>query len=436
MDEAQNGGHTIFMIIDDAKVKDVIRVTILGTDGDLGLTIDKTLAQRNVLCTQADQPAQIVEQVLENPPDALIVDMKLPARSGLEFYSRIKGELGLDAPPCLFLSDQNDEESVISAYEVGAADCLCKPFSMGELMAKLRLHVPKLRRSRSSGRIGRDKKVGRFTITEVILRGSMGVLYKVRHPRYPGPLALKTLETHKCDLDTLLRFRREIDLLTQLEHPHLAKFCEAGRTQKLFYFVMQFIEGTALDVELENVGALHWRRVAKLLRDLASAVNHLHRHGILHRDIKPANILLSEEQGAVLVDFGLAKHVRDQQLTGSHTMIGTPLYIAPESLEKDQTDERSDLFSVGMVGLQMLLGKAPIEETNLYEIYNRLVLSEFCHARDVPNVLPEFARIIDRLLEIDPKDRYQDAKELIKDLEKVLMADVPENFHHEPEKIA
>ena len=73
----------------------------------------------------------------------------------------------------------------------------------------------------------------------------------------------------------------------------------------------------------------------------------------------------------MLVDFGLAKHVRDQQLTGSHTTIGTPLYIAPESLEKDQTDERSDLFSLGMVGLQMLLGKAPIEEKNLYEIFRR-----------------------------------------------------------------
>lgn len=397
------------------------RVTILTIDRDLGARIEKALNQRSVVTELSVRPNECLSKVLDNAPDALIVDMKLPATTAIEFYNHIRGEVGLDSPPCLILSDSAEEEMITRAYEAGAADFLVKPVSMGELMAKLRLHVPKLRRS-STGQTDRFNKIGAFKIIEELRRGNMSVLYKATHAQYEGPLALKTLENKKCDLDTLLRFRREVNLLTHLEHPHLAKFCEAGRTRDMFYFAMNFIEGRALDKALEEDGALAPQVVLTHLRDLAGAIAHLHRHDILHRDIKPANILLSKEQGAVLVDFGLARHIRDQQLTGSHMVIGTPLYIAPECLEKDQTDERSDLFSLGMVGLQMLLGKPPIEGKNLYEIFNRIMLREVPRAKDISGVCNELAGVVDRLLEIDPKDRYQTATDLVEALDKIHIA--------------
>ncbi|MDF1660673.1 MAG: protein kinase [Planctomycetota bacterium] len=397
------------------------RVTILTTDRELGARIEKALKQRSVISEQSARPNECLQKVLDNPPDALIVDMKLPSTTAIEFYNRIRGEVGLDSPPCLILSDSAEEEIITRAYEAGAADFLVKPVSTGELMAKLRLHVPKLRRS-GTGHTDRFNKIGAFKIIEELRRGNMSVLYKATHPRYEGPLALKTLENKKCDLDTLLRFRREVNLLTHLEHPHLAKFCEAGRSRDRFYFAMNFIDGRPLDSVLEEDGALPSQVVLTHLRDLASAIAHLHRHNILHRDIKPANILLSNDKGAVLVDFGLARHIRDQQLTGSHMVIGTPLYIAPECLEKDQTDERSDLFSLGMVGLQMLLGKAPIDGKNLYEIFNRIMLREFPQAKEVPGVCNDLATVIDRLLEIDPKDRFQSADDLVHALENIRSA--------------
>jgi CheY-like chemotaxis protein/tRNA A-37 threonylcarbamoyl transferase component Bud32 len=408
----------VFMVEGMPKFANQPRIQILASSREFWVKVQELLIQRSVQCDHSANPSKLLNQILENRPDALILEMDLIGTSGIEFYTRLRGELGLDAPPCIMISESNDEEVVTSAYEAGAADCLCKPFSIGELMAKLRQNVPRLRKG--AGKPSRKvAKLGNFTLIDVVRRGSMSVLYKAFHPRYPGPIALKTLETKSCDLDTLLRFRREVDLLTQLEHPHLAKFCEAGRTRKILYFAMNFIEGKALDLQLKESGPLPWIRVASLIRDLAGAVAHLHAHDILHRDIKPANILLSEA-GAVLVDLGLAKHLRDQQLTGSHTMIGTPLYIAPEVLEKDHADERSDLFSLGMVGLQMLLGKEPIEESNLYEIFNRIILNEFCHARDIAGVSKGFAAIIDRLLEVQPSKRFQSALELLGALDKIL----------------
>lgn len=397
------------------------RVTILTMDLELGGRIEEVLKKRSVITELSSRPNDCLKNVLETPPDALIVDMKLPNTTATEFYNRIRGEVGLDSPPCLILSESAEEETITRAYEAGAADVLIKPVSTGELMAKLRLHVPKLRRS-ATGQTDRFNKIGAFKIIEELRRGNMSVLYKATHPRYEGPLALKTLENKKCDLDTLLRFRREVNLLTHLKHPHLAKFCEAGRSRDRFYFAMNFIDGRPLDRVIEEDGALPSQVVLTHLRDLASAIAHLHRHNILHRDIKPANILLGDEKGAVLVDFGLARHIRDQQLTGSHMVIGTPLYIAPECLEKDQTDERSDLFSLGMVGLQMLLGKAPIEGKNLYEIFNRMMLREFPRAKDISGVCKDLAAVIDRLLEIDPRDRFQSADDLVSALDKIRSA--------------
>lgn len=403
------------------KVKKAPRIMILTMDRELGARIEAALNKRSVETELSARPNDALASIFDHPPDALIVDMKLPATTAIEFYSRIRGEVGLDSPPCLILSESAEEEVITSAYEAGAADFLCKPVSTGELMAKLRLHVPKLKRS-GQGLTDRFQKIGAFKILSELRRGNMSVLYKATHPHYDGPLALKTLENKKCDLDTLLRFRREVNLLTQLEHPHLAKFCEAGRTRDVFYFAMNYIEGSSLDQALEDKGAFPSAVVRTHLLDLASAIAHLHKHDILHRDIKPANILLSKEQGAVLVDFGLARHIRDQQLTGSHMVIGTPLYIAPESLEKEQTDERSDLFSLGMVGLQMLLGRAPIEGKNLYEIFNQIILRELPLAKEVPGVCPELAAVIDKLLEVDPDDRFQCADDLVRRLEEIESA--------------
>lgn len=218
------------------------------------------------------------------------------------------------------------------------------------------------------------------------------------------------------------RFRREIQLAASLQHPHIVPLLTAGSAGDLLYYVMPMVEGESLRSCLIKGGELPIPRVARILRDVSSALAYAHARGVAHRDIKPDNILLSGDF-ALVTDFGVAKAVSEatgeSNLTTAGMALGTPTYMAPEQAAADpHADHRVDIYALGAVGYEMLTGRPPFTGANA-----QMVLA--AHVTQAPEpvtqhrpaVPPALGAVVMRCLEKKPADRWQTAAELHQQLE-------------------
>jgi serine/threonine-protein kinase len=225
------------------------------------------------------------------------------------------------------------------------------------------------------------------------------------------------------------RFRREVQLAAKLQHPHIVPLLAAGQSDSLLYYIMPFVEGESLRQRLARDSELPVAEAVRLIREIADALSHAHRLGIVHRDIKPENVLLSERH-AVVADFGIAKAIEEGQtgrktdapgLTSVGFTVGTPAYMAPEqALADPATDHRADLYSLGVVAYETLAGRPPFHGDTSQELIA-------AHMATVPEPLtavrpacpPAVAAAVMRCLEKRPTDRPQSADELLRTLEGV-----------------
>jgi len=218
------------------------------------------------------------------------------------------------------------------------------------------------------------------------------------------------------------RFRREIQLAARLQHPHIVPVLTAGASEGLLFYTMPLIEGESLRARLTRSGELPIGETVRLLRDVADALEYAHARGVAHRDIKPENILLSGHH-AFVTDFGVAKALSvatgEVNLTSAGIALGTPTYMSPEQATGDPaTDHRTDLYSLGIVGYEMLCGRPPFTGLNLPQLLAAQATTDpppiAGHRGHVP---PELAEVIERCLEKRPADRPQSARELREQLE-------------------
>src|SRR5215203_4449688 len=280
---------------------------------------------------------------------------------------------------------------------------------------------------------------GRYAIERELGRGGMATVYLARDVRHRRPVALKVLHH---DVGALLgpsRFRREIETSANLRHPHILPLFDSGEADGLLYYTMPYVPGESLRDRLQHAGgALPLVEARRVVRDVADALAHAHRHGVVHRDIKPENILLADGH-AVVADFGIARAVRRAHatqgsdaaadpsgtLTSAGTALGTPAYMAPEQAVGDvATDHRADLYALGVVAYEVLAGAHPfgartpqaLVAAHLTETPTPLT----GRRNDVP---PEFAALVMRCLEKDPAARPQSAEEIVSMLETVRTTD-------------
>jgi tetratricopeptide (TPR) repeat protein len=219
------------------------------------------------------------------------------------------------------------------------------------------------------------------------------------------------------------RFRREIQLVARLQHPHIVPLLTSGQAGDLLYYTMPFVEGESLRNRLDHQGELPVAETIRLLTEVARALSYAHQHGIVHRDIKPGNILLAQGEAQV-ADFGIAKalaeSVESEALTSSGLALGTPLYMAPEQGLGDTVDQRTDLYSLGVVAYEMLTGAPPFTGRT-----SQAVLGAHATERPVavatrrPTVPAPVSTLVMRLLEKHPADRPQSADEVVQLLESV-----------------
>jgi eukaryotic-like serine/threonine-protein kinase len=263
---------------------------------------------------------------------------------------------------------------------------------------------------------------GRYAIERELGQGGMATVYLARDLRHERLVALKVLRPELAASLGPERFLREIKLAAQLQHPHILPLHDSGEASGFLYYVMPYIEGESLRGRLARRGELPVHDAVKILIEIVDALAYAHEHGVVHRDVKPDNVLLSGRH-ALVTDFGVAKAVSEatgrQQLTTEGVALGTPNYMAPEQAIADPgIDHRADIYAVGIVGYELIVGHPPFAGRPAQEILAAHVMQPpppLCTQR--PACPPALEAVILRCLEKRPADRWQSADELLAQLE-------------------
>lgn len=228
--------------------------------------------------------------------------------------------------------------------------------------------------------VSNKQRFGRYEVIGTIGQGQMGRVYRARDPELERVVAIKTIQSDNTEATiemgrALESFRREAQLAARVRHPNMAAIFEVDFEGQRPYIVMEYIAGQDLSQILACERVLPPRRALRYLEHLAGAVDAAHAKGVLHRDIKPANIIITEEDQAFLVDFGVASLGGVVALLGGEPVVGTPGYMSPEQILQKNLTRRSDLFSFAVVAFEMFTGQRPFPGTDYKEVL-RLILEE------------------------------------------------------------
>jgi hypothetical protein len=265
---------------------------------------------------------------------------------------------------------------------------------------------------------------GDFELIRELGRGATSVVYLLRDHGLNRDIALKVIRGgFGTDEEALARLQREAHLVAQLQHPNIVKLFGTHRLPDGgFALLMEHVPGRNLKEVLVREGALPIPRVLSVLKDVASALAYAHRRRIVHRDVKPENIYIDEEVDAArLADFGVARPWdQDSRLTLPGASLGTPAYMSPEQIDGKEVDGRSDVYSLGLVGYEMILGRHPWEGENVFTTIFKQ--KNVTLPMDLPGLgqFPALGKILERSLEKSPEDRWESADAMLTELKSVV----------------
>ena len=260
-------------------------------------------------------------------------------------------------------------------------------------------------------------QIGGYEIIDLVGEGGQGAVYRAQDPSSGQTVAIKILSHSSSDGEFLDRFQRETSIMATIRHPNVVEVYDHGEEDGKHYIVTEFVSDN-LEETLKRRKTLPLARAASVATQIASALEVSHNAGITHRDIKPANVLINDSGDVKLTDFGIATAESLDSMTSENTTVGTPLYMSPEQIQgSPNIDGRSDLYSLGCLLYETVIGSAPFEGNSTYEIFDGHIkgthkaLAE--HSEEAPELLDS---IIALLLKKERDERYQSASDLIKDL--------------------
>jgi serine/threonine-protein kinase len=265
-------------------------------------------------------------------------------------------------------------------------------------------------------------RLGKWVIDKELGRGGMGRVYLAHEEADGGKAAaVKVLAPDLAQESGFLqRFRREIDVLAQLDHPHIVQLLDSGAQDGTLFYAMEYIEGESFEELLHQHGRLPWREVLDAALQICPALKHAHDRGIIHRDLKPPNLIKTAKGVVKLTDFGIAKVFAGRHLTNTGGVVGTAEYLSPEQAAGKSASKRSDLYSLGVVVYTLLTGRTPFEGQTVADILHKHLYAQFERPRKlVPEIPYEVDDIVCQLLEKDPARRPADALVLQKQLERL-----------------
>src|SRR5690349_17423752 len=263
-------------------------------------------------------------------------------------------------------------------------------------------------------------RLGHYDIVSELGRGGMGVVYKGHETSLNRYVAIKVLaDSLAHDEAVKERFLREARSMAALNDPHIIQIYFIGDDEGQTYFVMEFVEGESLGSMLKREGKLSVEQSAKVIYQTAMGLATAHDRGVVHRDIKPGNLMINNRGAVKIADFGIAlsNHDLSKKLTTTGEFVGTPGYLSPEVCLGKPVDQRSDIFSLGIVMFEMLTGRMPFTDESPLGLMLEVVKAEIPDVREInADVDPEIARILDRMIAKDPAERYQNCHELMAEL--------------------
>lgn len=260
---------------------------------------------------------------------------------------------------------------------------------------------------------------GRYELSEIIGVGGMAVVYKAYDNIESRTVAIKILkDEYITNAEFIRRFRNESKAIAVLSHPNIVKVFDVSFGEKLQYIVMEYIDGITLKQLIEQRGTLGWKDTLYYTVQILRALQHAHDRGIVHRDIKPQNIMVLADGTIKVADFGIARFARSEQKTITDKAIGSVHYISPEQARGDNTDEKSDLYSVGVLLYEMLTGKLPFEADSAVSV----ALMQLQRVPQLPTAINGsiplgLEQITMHAMEKNAEVRYHSASEMLCDLE-------------------
>lgn len=263
---------------------------------------------------------------------------------------------------------------------------------------------------------------GRYEIQEIIGVGGMSVVYKAYDNVDDRIVAVKILKDEFLTNDDFVRrFKNESKAIALLSHPNIVKVYDVSFGERLQYIVMEYVDGITLKEYIQKQNAITWNDALFFTTQILTALQHAHDKGIVHRDIKPQNIILLSNGNIKVADFGIARFSRSDTKTLTDTAIGSVHYISPEQAKGEFTDERADIYSVGVVLYEMLAGKVPFEAENPVSVALMQLQEDAKKLTEVnPDIPFGLEQICVHSMQKNPSDRYQTATEMLLDVEEVI----------------
>ena len=263
---------------------------------------------------------------------------------------------------------------------------------------------------------------GRYEVQEIIGVGGMSVVYKAYDNVDDRIVAVKILKDEFANNeDFKRRFKNESKAIALLSHPNIVKVYDVNFGERLQYIVMEYIDGITLKEYINKQGAITWNDALYFMTQILRAVQHAHDKGIVHRDIKPQNIILLSNGNIKVTDFGIARFSRSDTRTLTEQAIGSVHYIAPEQAKGEATDEKADIYSLGVVLYEMLSGTVPFDADSAVSVALMQVQANAKRLTDINADIPlGLEQICIHAMQKNPMDRYQTASEMLIDIEEII----------------
>uniref|UniRef100_A0A7V0Z534 non-specific serine/threonine protein kinase n=1 Tax=candidate division WOR-3 bacterium TaxID=2052148 RepID=A0A7V0Z534_UNCW3 len=263
-----------------------------------------------------------------------------------------------------------------------------------------------------------NRRIRNFEIKELIATGGMAAIYKANQVTLDRIVAVKILHGHLAqDKDFIIRFEREAKAAANLQHENIVNIIDFGQEEEVYFIAMEYVDGKSLKDILNQVKFIPQEIALGIILEIGKGLNYAHQKGIVHRDIKPANILIGYDGIVKIADFGLAQAQDLTTITVTGAIVGTPAYMSPEQAAGKKVDNRSDIFSLGVVFYEMLIGVKPFKGENYSSVIHEILTINPIKAFEAnPLIAKELSTVIEKMLEKDPDKRYQNIEEVSEDI--------------------
>ena len=260
----------------------------------------------------------------------------------------------------------------------------------------------------------------RYDFIEELGTGGMGSVHKVFDKKIKEEVALKILKPEITDEKTIERFSNELKLARKIRHENVCQMYDINEEEGIHYITMEYVPGEDLKSFIRRVGQLPVGKTISIAQQVCEGLSEAHRLGVMHRDLKPSNIMIDKEGNVRVMDFGIARSIKEKGITGAGVIVGTLEYMSPEQAEGKEVDQRSDIYSLGVILYEMVTGRAPFEGETPLGIAMKHKSEVPKDPREINAQIPEdLSRVILRCMEKDKEKRCQSAEEVLSELGKI-----------------